>query len=271
MALKPKCPEFENHERWLVSYADMVTLLFAVFVVLYAIQVSGQKNQEKKVAGSMQESFNTPLSDIPVDRRVGPSEMGVGIFDHFKGDATRPTLLPKYPSTLGVIKIIDDEMARVKTVIEERLYGSTKTPDKQKPGFERVVSVVRTQKGFKLQLLAKHFFDSGKTEIAPGALKELDEVAKILKDLGRPVNIEGHTDSMPSAKGEMGNWEISTLRAVNVLRYFARKHNFPYKSLSASGYADTRPIALGGTDSGRQLNRRIEIHVEYDQETSLEP
>jgi chemotaxis protein MotB len=270
MAIKPKCPEFENHERWLVSYADMVTLLFAVFVVLYAIQMSSQKNLDKKIAGSMQESFNTPLNDIPVDRRVGPSELGVGIFDHFKGDASRPTIIPKYPASPGAIKIIDDEMARVKTVIEERLYGQKKYPDKPKPGFERIVSVVRTEKGFKLQLLAKHFFDSGRTEIAPGALKELDEVAKVLKDLGRPVNIEGHTDSMPSGKGEAGNWELSTMRAVTVLRYFARAHNFPYKSLSASGYADTRPIALDGTVSGRQLNRRIEIHVEYDQNTAAD-
>lgn len=270
MGMKPKCPEFENHERWLVSYADMVTLLFAVFVVLYAIQIAGQKNQDKKVAGSMQESFNTPLDDIPVDRRVGPAEMGVGIFDHFRGDATRPTIIPKYPGSPGRIKMIDDEMARVKMVIEERLYGKNKVPE-SKPGFERIVSVVRTQKGFKLQLLAKHFFDSGKVEVAPGALKELDEVARVLKDLGRPVNIEGHTDSMPTGKDEMGNWELSTLRAVSVLRYFNRKHNFPYKSLSASGYADTRPVALDGTASGRQLNRRIEIHVEYDQESSPEP
>jgi chemotaxis protein MotB len=270
MGMKPKCPEFENHERWLVSYADMVTLLFAVFVVLYALQMASQQNQDKKVAGSMQESFNTPLDDIPVDRRVGPAEMGVGIFDHFRGDANRPTIIPKYPGSPGRIKMIDDEMARVKMVIEERLYGKNKVPV-SKPGFERIVAVVRTEKGFKLQLLGKHFFDSGKAEVAPGALKELDEVARVLKDLGRPVNIEGHTDSMPSGKNDMGNWELSTLRAVNVLRYFNRKHNFPYKSLSASGYADTRPVALDGTLSGRQLNRRIEIHVEYDQESSPEP
>ena len=82
MAKKHKCPEFENHERWLVSYADMLTLLFALFVVLYALKEGGQ-SQVQKTAGSMQESFNTPLEDIPIDRQVGPTEQGFGIFDHF--------------------------------------------------------------------------------------------------------------------------------------------------------------------------------------------
>jgi chemotaxis protein MotB len=133
-----------------------------------------------------------------------------------------------------------------------------------------VVSVTRTAKGFKLQLLARHFFEPGAVNVSRGALPELDQVAGILKELGRPVVIEGHTDSIP-APGELGNWEISALRATNVLKYFLRKHNFPASSLAAAGYADTRPIASNGTESGRMLNRRIEIHVDYDNETAGEP
>lgn len=269
MAMKAKCPEFENHERWLVSYADMVTLLFAVFVVLYAIQIAGQK-EEKKVAGSMQESFNTPLQDIPVDRRVGPTEQGIGIFEHFKGESIRPSLIQKYPSSSQRVKVIDDEMNQVKVKLEDRLYGPNKFRDETKPGQERVVQVQRTDKGFKVQLLARHFFDSGSVNVARGALKELDSVALILKDLGRPVRIEGHTDSIP-ATGDYGNWEISALRATNVLKHLIRKHNFPTTSLSAAGLADTRPIANNGSESGRMLNRRIEIHVDYDADTAAEP
>jgi chemotaxis protein MotB len=270
VAKKQKCPEFENHERWLVSYADMVTLLFAVFVVLYAIQIAGQKNQQKTVAGSMQESFNTPLQDIPVDRRVGPQEQGMGIFDHFKGDSIRPPLTQKYPSSAQRVKIIDDEMNRIKVKLEDRLYGKNKFREETKPGQERIVDVKRTSKGFKLQLLARHFFDSGSVNVSKGALKELDGITEILKDLGRPVTIEGHTDSLPAA-GEMTNWEISTLRATNVVKYMIRKHNFPATMLSAAGYADLKPIASNGSESGRMLNRRIEIHVDYDNETSGEP
>jgi chemotaxis protein MotB len=168
------------------------------------------------------------------------------------------------------LKIIDDEMNQIKVKLEDRLYGPNRFRDETKPGQERVVQVQRTERGFKVQLLARHFFDSGSVTVNRGALKELDDVAGILKDLGRPVRIEGHTDSIPAA-GAYGNWEISALRATNVLKYFIRKHNFPATSLAAAGLADTRPIANNGTESGRMLNRRIEIHVDYDADNSSEP
>jgi chemotaxis protein MotB len=270
LAVKQKCPEFENHERWLVSYADMVTLLFAVFVVLYALQIAGQKKNQQQVAGSMQESFNTPLQDIPQDRRIGPHEAGLGIFEHFKGDSIRPSIVQKYPSASQRLKVIDDEMNQIKVKLEDRLYGPNKFREKTKAGQERLVTVHRTTKGFKLQLLARHFFDAGSVNVNRGALKELSEVAGILKDLGRPITIEGHTDSVPPS-GQFGNWEISTLRATNVLKYLVRQHNFPTSQISAAGYADTRPIAHNGSESGRMLNRRIEIHVDYSAETAPEP
>lgn len=270
MAVKQKCPEFENHERWLVSYADMVTLLFAVFVVLYALNVSSSKANQQQVTGSMQESFNTPLQDIPQDRRVGPHEAGLGIFEHMRGDSMRPSIVLKYPSASNRVKVIDDEMSRLRVKLEDRLYGPNKFRDRGKTGQERVVSIQRTAKGFKLQLLARHFFDPGSVTVTRGALKELDEVASVLKDLGRPITIEGHTDSVPSS-GNLGNWELSTLRATNVLKYFIRQHNFPTSQISAAGYADTRPIAHNGSESGRMLNRRIEIHVDYNSDSAPDP
>lgn len=270
MAIKQKCPEFENHERWLVSYADMVTLLFAVFVVLYALNISSSKASSTQVAGSLQESFNSPLQDIPQDRRIGPHEAGLGIFEHLRGDSIRPSIVQKFPSSAQRVKVIDNEMNQIRVKLEDRLYGPNKFRERSKAGQERVISVQRTAKGFKLQMLARHFFDPGSVTVNRGALRELDEVARILKDLGRPITIEGHTDSVPPA-GQFGNWELSTLRATNVLKYFIRQHNFPTSQISAAGYADTRPIAHNGSESGRMLNRRIEIHVDYTAETAPEP
>lgn len=266
MSVKKKCPEFENHERWLVSYADMVTLLFAVFVVLYALSIAGKEEESKQVAGSMQESFNTPLEDIPIDRRVGPSEQGFGIFEHFKGNTTRPPLTKKFPSSSQRTKIIDEEMKRVEMLLEDRLYGPNKFRELQKPGEQRIVSVHRDEKGFRIRLLARHFFDPGSVEVKRQALPELDQIVGILKELSLPVRIEGHTDSIPP-QGEMTNWEISALRATNVLKYMTRKHQFPPMLLTPAGYADTRPIAHNGSESGRSLNRRVEFYVEYDEQS----
>jgi chemotaxis protein MotB len=269
---KKKCPEFENHERWLVSYADMLTLLFAVFVTLYALNLSDEQAPPiDNLAGSMQESFSTPLDDIPVDRRVGPTEAGFGIFEHLKGNQARPPISKKFPSAdERSTRIIKDEMNRVNIELKERLYGPNKHTGSLKPGEERIVDVQRTGKGFKLQLMAQHFYDSGGIQIRPTAQKELDEVIKILKELGRDITVEGHTDSMPP-QGKMTNWELSTLRATNVVRYMVSRHNFPATRLAAAGYADMRPIAHNGTAEGRALNRRIEIHVDYDREYGTEP
>lgn len=239
----------------------MVTLLFAVFVVLYAIQIAGQK-EEKKVAGSMQESFNTPLEDIPVDRRIGPNEKGFGIFDHFRGDKVSPSIIQKFPSNQQEVTVINDDMNKVKLELEERLYGSEKFRKASKEGQERIVSVHRTSKGFKLQLASRYFFKSGSVDVEKGAQDALDRVVKIMNEIGRPITIEGHTDSvLPS--GPYDNWSLSALRAANVLKYMVRQHGYPSTSLSTAAYADMRPLASNNTKSGRMLNRRIELHVDY--------
>lgn len=154
-----------------------------------------------------------------------------------------------------------------KTKLEERLYGGQKFRDNAKPGQARIVSIHRTTKGFKLQLMARHFFEPGSMKVKKSATKELSVVVKLLKDLGRPVTVEGHTDSLQS-KGKFDNWAISALRATNVLRYMISRHGYPATSLSAAGYADLHPIAHNGTSSGRILNRRIEFHVEYEADSN---
>ncbi len=266
MGVKKKCPEFENHERWLVSYADMVTLLFAVFVVLYALSTAGnEKKEQEQVTGSIQESFNTPLEEIPYNRRTAPSEAGWGIFENMRGNQVRPSLIQKYPSSSVPVKVINDDFAKVTKEIEERLYGDKKFRDSESLGLERIVSIHRNAKGFKLRLLARHFYTSGGVAVKRSALRDLDNVIAIIKGLNRPITIEGHTDNIPP-QGEYTNWELSSLRAAFVAKYMIRESNFPVSMLSIAGYADTKPISHNGTEAGRSLNRRIEFQVHYDSE-----
>jgi chemotaxis protein MotB len=194
----------------------------------------------------------------------------INVLSSTKVLAARTTpLIQKYPGSAQRVKIINNDLGRVKALLEERLYGPEKFPEKGKTGLERVVSVERTQKGFKLQLMARHFFEPGEYQVRRGAMSELNQVGQILMDLGRPIVIEGHTDSIP-ATGKYSNWELSSLRAASVGKYFVRQLNFPTSKMSVAGYADLRPVAPNTTDAGRAANRRIEIQVDYDPEVSSE-
>lgn len=272
MGIKAKCPEFENHERWLVSYADMVTMLFALFVVLFAQKMGCKESKEAATATSQSitDALNTPLPEIPIDRAVVPSIEGMGIFDHFKGDTPRESIIKKFPGSAQRVKIIESEVNRIKALLEERLYGPENFPKGGDKGQERIVSIEKTAQGFKLSLAAKHFFASGQYQVDRSALKQMDQVGSILMELGRPIVIEGHTDSVP-ATGELSNWEISSLRASSVAKYFVKNSGFPSSKVTIAGYADMRPIAQNSTESGRAMNRRIEIHVNYDPESSPDP
>ena len=272
MAIKAKCPEFENHERWLVSYADMVTMLFALFVVLFAQKMGCKESKAAATATSqsIQDALNTPLPEIPIDRKVGPTAQGMGIFENFKGDQLREPLTQKYPSGAQRARVIEMEVKRIRALVEERLYGPEKYPQGGPKGQERIVNVERTTQGFKLQLAARHFFSSGEYQVRREALKELNDVGEILMELGRPVVVEGHTDNIP-ASGQFSNWEISSLRAASVGKYLVKQIGFPASKLTMAGYADLRPVAQNSTEAGRSMNRRIEIHVNYDQEGAVDP
>jgi chemotaxis protein MotB len=160
-------------------------------------------------------------------------------------------------------------------MVEDRLYGPNKYPEKGGKGQERIISVEKTPQGFKLQLAARHFFESGEYQMKRSALKEIERLGEILVELGRPLVVEGHTDNVP-AGGQFSNWEISSLRAAAVAKYLIKNAGLPATKMSIAGYADLKPVAQNTSDAGRAMNRRIEIHINYDpdgasQETQQNP
>ena len=262
---KHRCPEFENHERWLLSFADMLTLLFAVFVVLFALKETGENSED--AAGSLEESFNKPLEDIPPSQSGGASDSDFGIFDHLRGTKPTPPLVNKYLDVVQSVKVVDDDMNLVSRQIEERLYGSQIHRQTKSKGSSRVISIERTNTGFKIKLLARHFYGPGKLHMKKSALKSLDHVIQVIKKLDREVRIEGHSDGMTRKRS---HWDESVLRAANIVKYMVEKHQFPPSLLSAAGFGDTKPMASNSTEAGRAMNRRIEISVRYSEDMGLE-
>jgi chemotaxis protein MotB len=250
MARRTKQEHAANHERWLVSYADFITLLFAFFVVMYGMSAVDAKKMQR-VAQSFQQAFNVigtgGLGTIPI------------IEADFAHDLSElPSLHADSGSGLGLgLQREHTELQVLERTIHETLQAHTSNAK-----LVEMVHVYRDEHGLVISLSAKYFFDSGKAILRSEVLPIIDQIASILKPLEREIRIEGHTDDVPiQTAAYPSNWELSAARATYVIKYLVEKFGFSPKLLSVVGYGEFRPIASNITEEGRARNRRVDIVV----------
>lgn len=245
-----KHPEHVNLERWLVSYADFITLLFAFFVVMYAISQSDLAKL-KSVSESIRAAFNAEA----VDQQGKSSGKTMQQFDP---TMSQGGLLMDMPIGRMNITTPDyEDLKRIADIIEESVSFDLGESD-----LAEKMQLIYDDRGLVVRLSAKNFFEPGSAEVKPDALPILDQMAKVLRTVKRHIRIEGHTDTS-AVKSEYypSNWELSTARAAWVARYFIYKYHFDPKFLTVAGYAEYHPIASNDTEEGRAKNRRVEIVV----------
>ena len=239
--------EHENHERWLVSYADFLTLLFAFFVVMYSV------------------------SRVDQDRVV-EAEKSMRWAMHFEGEGgvSRMAMFDGPPSDGGSVMnmsggaLVVDQQQLVEH-LRRRIESRVRPFLMERSSGRAVVTVVVDGERVTVRLAAAEFFDPGQAVLRPQALPVLDAIASELAPLGRPLEVEGHTDDSPVGGDRFrDNWELSACRAATVTSYLAQAHEVEPRLLRATGYADTRPAAAGADAAARELNRRIELVMELD-------
>jgi chemotaxis protein MotB len=256
MAKKEEHEKEPNHERWLVSYADFITLLFAVFVTLYAMSQSDKKKVEE-VVQSMRESFGYSKSS-PASK---PSVIESGTISVIPG--VRKISQTAQKSGRSRSKGGEKDFRATKASIDAYLMKA-RAQDK--------VTVTITQRGLVVSLKEAGFFDSGSAALKPGSYALLNDVVEALTSYSNGIRVEGHTDDRPIATATFpSNWELSTSRATNVLRYLVKQDEFDPTSISATGYGEYRPIADNGSDEGRQKNRRVDLVLLSEQSEKVEP
>jgi len=246
MGRRRKAEEHENHERWLVSYADFITLLFAFFVVMYAIS-SVNEGKYRVLSDSISSAFRSiPGSTSGAMVQVNPS-------------APMPVSIPiKKPQIANIKTDVAREQNRELLRKKAKEITEALAPLVQ----QGQVRVTEGALGITVEINASVLFDSGEARLQLPAMRALTAVGQILATTDFPITVEGHTDNAPiSTPLFPSNWELSGARAASVVRLFIDTGVDP-RRLTASGYAEQRPVADNATTDGRQRNRRVAINME---------
>ena len=256
-----------NHERWLVSYADFITLLFAFFVVMYSVS---QVNDEKfrVLSDTLLDVFQEPRKSLepiqigepeltvettPIDRDAEPahSQQGDG-----SGAFTNTSDLPSANSEVSSGAIVDGEADAHFNDIEQALENRFANLLS-----EQIMVVNQNEFWLEIELKAKLLFALGSAEPSFAAETVFDELAGILKPYDNAIEIEGFTDNTPiSTPVYPSNWELSSARAASIVQILAHGGVAP-RRLAAIGYAQFKPVASNDTPAGREKNRRVVVKV----------
>ena len=246
MSRKRRDKPHVSHERWLVSYADFITLMFAFFVVLFATS-QADKRKQAEVSQAIDQAFST-----------------LGLFQPAKVDPHAKAFAVSSDQSVAPVNIVlGDELAASQAVkqdlqrIEHTLQGKLSNQIAQ-----HVVALHIGRDGLVISLREAGFFSSGSAVPHPSSMKSLDAIAETLKASPYDIRIEGHTDNVPIHTSQFdSNWELSTARATRLARFFIERDDFQPARLSASGYAEYHPVASNATAEGRSENRRVDIIV----------
>jgi chemotaxis protein MotB len=261
-ARKKKIEEHENHERWLVSYADFITLLFAFFVVMYAIS-SVNEGKYRVLSDTMVEAFSEKLVEkkqMPVplltEERSEGGLLARGEQEELpQGTQAENLQPPATPSSTADTEAADNRLWVVASNLDSALQDFV---DRQ------LVKINFQGDKIEIQLSSKMLFDSGSARLSPDARKAFRDIAIIVRPLKNSIYVEGHTDNVPiKTLAFPSNWELSAARAASVVEYLFRQGVDPTR-LAAIGYGEFRPVSSNDTEEGRSKNRRVTLLLRSD-------
>jgi chemotaxis protein MotB len=261
MARKKKQEEHDhhiNHDRWLISYADFVTLLFAFFVVMYALS-SVNEGKYRVLSDALISAFHTTPQSLKPTQIGEPAKAPKPLVQ--PNETLSPQLpaiilqrLNKEPSQSAPIEGTRDRqnLSHIQNKLQNALASLVKRD---------LISVKGTGRGLEVEINASILFDSGETLIQPKAVQPLREIAAAIKDFPNAIIVEGFTDNVPIRTSVFpSNWELSAGRAASVVHLFTEEGVDPFRQ-AAIGYGEYRPVATNDNEEGRRRNRRVVVVI----------
>ncbi|GAB6991366.1 flagellar motor protein MotB [Paenibacillus pini] len=251
----------ESRDRWLITYADLITLLLIFFVMMYAMSRLDTEKY-KVVTESLQLTFKSGDSIL---------EQGAGLTgdaaknNHKNPDTTikTPVIGEKTPEDTTSKPLTEREQAFRSQEQELQNLMKVISAYVKDNRLENQIFVADEPQGIAITLSDKFLFDIGKADLKPISEPALDKLASLFKELKTTISIEGHTDNVPitHASKYKDNWDLSGARALSILRFFLDQKKLNPAEFQYAGYADTRPVGDNTTELGKQKNRRVEIIV----------
>ncbi|MFN4325838.1 MAG: flagellar motor protein MotD [Azonexus sp.] len=235
--------EHENHERWLVSYADFITLLFAFFVVMYAIS-SVNEGKYRVLSNSLTNAFKNTTGQ--------PGGQPIAVIQGAPLLPVKP--LAKPDKAVDAKKV--EQREKMKSMADDIKNALQPLIAQGK------VKLLETSRGVTIEINDSVLFPAGQAKLEPASMSAMLAIARVLAESDFPITIEGHTDNVPIATAQFpSNWELSAMRATTVLRLF-NEGGVGAERLTAIGYGETRPIDTNTTPEGRARNRRVSILID---------
>lgn len=251
--------EGENSDRWLMTYADLITLLLAFFVIMYAMSKVDAKKFDQ-----MSEKLQGEFNSSALAPQAATTDLGAGVLK------------------IGRLKLVAQRLESPSFgQLKHRVTIGPATNIPQSSGFDNAgtadssqheFSVEINERGLVIHVVESALFRSAQAEMQPQARSLLDRIAAEIGDLPNQIRVEGHTDSLPINSFKFpSNWELSAARATAVVRYFVESHGFSPARISALGFGEFRPLVPNDTPDNRARNRRVDIVILTDALSRYEP
>lgn len=242
----------ENHERWLVSYADFITLLFAFFVVMYSIS-SVEIGKYKQLTNSIGTAFS------------GNGSSGINQTSTEKGLGARGVTETKTSSIIKPLPLSHLYTEKMRRERDSMAKTGAEVSNKLAPMIaEGKIQVIQTSRGIRIDIQDNLLFSAGSADLSTAANAIISEIVPLIKDNQRKIQVEGHTDNTPIHNTTFfSNWELSAVRASSVVRLLSAL-GISEQRLSATGLGASQPISENETESGRAKNRRVSIIITYE-------
>jgi chemotaxis protein MotB len=236
----------ENHERWLVSYADFITLLFAFFVVMFA---ATQKNEAKQVSASVRDALEHGQLSSALNTALGRGRHEAAKTPVIPDPKPTPETPPAPVEPEKRPADLTKSLAKLQEVLAEELKSGK-------------VELRMDARGLTISLREAGFFGSGDATVEPASIPAIGKIAAVVRDLPNSVRLEGHTDAQPIHTSRFhSNWDLSTARAIAMLELLRDRFEIPTGSMAVAGYAENAPADTNETEEGRAHNRRVDVVI----------